>query len=146
MTTAQDALIVATGDNADATLVGFAADDSVVAAVVTGAAGNAIATTETFVAGTNIFDATTLGDETLGVNGVKDELEKFSNISTVGVVRNGDGDWDVTFPSSDDDVALMTIDDGNLTGGASATVTESTGGVDATATFFGVATHFDANK
>tara|TARA_R110000803_G_scaffold209965_3_gene280594 strand:- start:20886 stop:21626 length:741 start_codon:yes stop_codon:yes gene_type:complete len=46
----------------------FAADDSVLTARTVGTAGNAIATTETFTAGTNVFDAVTLGTTTAGTD------------------------------------------------------------------------------
>lgn len=44
----------------------FASNDSVITALAAGLAGNSIATTETFTAGTNKFDAATLGTETAG--------------------------------------------------------------------------------
>jgi len=47
----------------------FASDDSIVTAIATGTAGDAIATTETFTAGTNIFDAGTLGTTGAGADG-----------------------------------------------------------------------------
>lgn len=46
----------------------FAADALVITALVGGVAGNSLATTETFTAGTNIFDANTLGTTTAGVD------------------------------------------------------------------------------
>lgn len=51
----------------------FAADDAVFTANVKGTAGNALATTETFTAGGNVFDAATLGTTTAGVD-VADKL------------------------------------------------------------------------
>jgi hypothetical protein len=47
----------------------FAGDDAVITAKTAGVAGNSIATTETFTAGTNIFDAATLGTTTAGADG-----------------------------------------------------------------------------
>ncbi len=44
----------------------FIADDAVLTALVAGRAGNDIATTENFTAGTNVFDAATLGTTVLG--------------------------------------------------------------------------------
>lgn len=146
LATAQAALVTALASHATVAIAAFATNVAVLTAVELGAVGNAIATTETFASGSNVFDAATLGTETLGVNGVLDELEKFANISSVEVTRNGAGDWDVTFPSSDGDVALMTIEDENLTGGTTSAVGESTKGVNSTVTFLGVATHFDSNK
>lgn len=46
----------------------FAADDSIITAIVPGTPGDLIATTETFFAATNIFDAATLGTTTAGVD------------------------------------------------------------------------------
>jgi len=146
LASAQDNLVAAMADHATVSIAAFATDDAVLTAVTVGAAGNAIATTETFTAGTNVFDATTLGTETLGVYGVKTELELLASITTVDVTRNGAGDWDVTFPSAMGNVAMMTIDDTNLTGGSTSGVAEDTEGVDAVATFVGVATHFDSHK
>ena len=103
----------------------FIVDDVILTARTAGGAGDLIATTETFFTGTNVFDATTLGAVTAGVYGVETELELLSNIDDVTVVRNGDGDWTVTWPFGVGDVALMTIDGSGLAGGSSAVVTET---------------------
>jgi len=50
------------------TAIDFAAHDMVFTANVKGTAGNSIATTETFTAGGNIFDAGTLGTTTAGLD------------------------------------------------------------------------------
>jgi putative NIF3 family GTP cyclohydrolase 1 type 2 len=47
----------------------FIVNDAVLTAKVPGTAGDSIATTETFAAGTNVFDAATLGTTTAGVAG-----------------------------------------------------------------------------
>jgi len=47
----------------------FAANDSIVTAIATGVAGDAIPTTETFDSDLNIFDAVTLGTEAAGADG-----------------------------------------------------------------------------
>lgn len=47
----------------------FSADDAILTAKVTGEDGDLIATTSTFVAGTNLFDGATLGTTTPGVDG-----------------------------------------------------------------------------
>jgi hypothetical protein len=44
----------------------FVGDDAVITAQTAGVAGNSIATTETFAAGTNVFDAATLGTTRAG--------------------------------------------------------------------------------
>lgn len=144
LATAQAAFVAAMADHATVTVGAFAANDAVLTAVTSGTGGNAIDSTETFASASNFFDAITLGTETLGVNGVKTELELFTNITSVTVVRNGAGDWDVSFPSSMGDVATMTIDDTGLSGGSSATVSQTNAGVNATTTFVGVSTHFDS--
>jgi len=133
---------LATTANPGVTFTGFGGDDAVITAVTDIAAtGNAIGTVETFLAGTNVFDATTLGTTLLGENGFETELEKFPNMQAT-YVKNATGDYDVTFPITDgDDVALMTIDGGNLTGGASATVTETTKGIAVSFTFYAAARH-----
>ena len=58
-----DAQYVASGVSMGA----FAANDAVFTANVKGVAGNSLATTETFTAGGNVFDAATLGTTTAGV-------------------------------------------------------------------------------
>jgi hypothetical protein len=52
----------------DVTIGAFSSDDAIITAVEAGAAGNSIATTETFAAGTNIFDATSLGTTQSGAD------------------------------------------------------------------------------
>lgn len=49
-------------------IAAFIGDDAVLTAKVAGLAGDSIATTETFTAGTNVFDDTTLGATTAGVD------------------------------------------------------------------------------
>lgn len=49
-------------------IAAFIADDAILTAKVGGTIGNSIVTTETFTAGTNIFDAATLGTTTAGVD------------------------------------------------------------------------------
>jgi len=53
----------------------FATDDCVLTAKSTGAAGDAIATTETFTHVSNVFDAATLGTTTAGVDDVPGSYE-----------------------------------------------------------------------
>lgn len=50
------------------TMGDFSSDDSVITALIGGTDGDSIATTETFTAGTNVFDAATLGTTTAGVD------------------------------------------------------------------------------
>ncbi len=53
--------------NTDVTIAAFISDDAILSAILGGTAGNLIATTESFDAGTNIFDAAVLGTTTPGV-------------------------------------------------------------------------------
>lgn len=140
LTASQANLVIAVASNTDVTMAAFGSNDSVITAVSTIAAtGNAVVTTETFLAGTNIFDATTLGTEVLGVNGVETALERFTNTGDLTVTRNGDGDWDVEFVVGTDDVELMTGDDSGLSGGASFVIAEELKGSSAYYTFYAVA-------
>lgn len=54
-------------NHATVTIAAFISDDAILTAVTSGTAGDAIVTTETFAAGTNIYDAATLGTTTAGV-------------------------------------------------------------------------------
>lgn len=54
--------------NADASIAAFAADAAVLTALVGGVLGDSIATTETFTAVTNVFDAASLGTTTAGAD------------------------------------------------------------------------------
>jgi hypothetical protein len=70
-------------------IAAFAANDAVLTAGVVGTAGNSIATTETFTPVGDVFDATTLGTTTAGVNAV-------SEITTIDRGVADSGDWDLT--------------------------------------------------
>ena len=56
--------------NPDVDIATFIGDDAVLTALVAGFAGNALETTETFSAGTNVFDEDTLGETTLGADAI----------------------------------------------------------------------------
>jgi len=56
------------GPHATVNAIDFAGDDMVFTARTKGVAGNSIACTETFTAGTNVFDAATFGTTTAGVD------------------------------------------------------------------------------
>jgi len=56
------------------TVADFSTNDMVITANSSGTAGNDIATTETFDAAGNVFDATKLGTTTAGVNGTDGEI------------------------------------------------------------------------
>jgi len=63
----------------EVSVAAFSGDDAVITALVAGESGNSIATTETFTAGTNVFDGATLGSTTLGVSAA-DALWSFALI------------------------------------------------------------------
>ena len=62
--------------NTDIDIAAFVSDDAVLTAKVAGSAGNAIATTETFTAGTNIFDDVVLGFTTRGYGDIFETYEQ----------------------------------------------------------------------
>lgn len=100
-------------------IAAFATNAVVLTAKVSGEGGDLIATTETFTAGTNIFDAATLGTTTAGVDPLKVELEALSTITTVNVTGTGveDDPWLIVFISPGaQEVVLMTTDDALLNG------------------------------
>lgn len=75
LATAQAAIVAAINGSdgynvasASVTAAAFGGNASVLTALIGGTAGNAIAATETFTAGTNIFNAATLGTTTAGVD------------------------------------------------------------------------------
>ena len=109
----------------------FTTNDVILTAKSTGTGGNSIATTETFNAGTNVFDAVTLGTTTKGATGLTEALEALSTITDVIVTGSGtSGDpWLVTFVDpGNKDLPLMTANDTNLVGGTT-TIAEDTKGV-----------------
>lgn len=60
--------------NTKAKAAAFSGNNSVITALRSGTVGNSIATTETFTAGTNVFDAATLGTTTAGVDPTGEEF------------------------------------------------------------------------
>jgi len=114
-------------------IAAFATNAAVLTAKTSGPDGNSIATTETFNAGTNVFDAATLGTTTKGATGLTELLEAISTITDVTVTGSGtSGDpWLVTFVDPGNrDVPLMTTTDTNLTGHTvGTTIAEDTQGV-----------------
>lgn len=79
------------------TIADFAADDAVITAIIAGTDGDTIATTETFAAGTNIFDAATLGTTTAGVdcsaaNAVTALVDASSSATEAVTLADGAGD------------------------------------------------------
>jgi hypothetical protein len=77
----------------------FSTNASVITALTKGAAGDDIATTETFTAATNVFDAATLGTTTAGVNGtigLENQIVADNDYLYVAVKDNGihDANWE----------------------------------------------------
>jgi hypothetical protein len=87
------------------TMAAFAADDAVLTAKAGGTAGNSIATTETFTAGTNVFDDATLGTTTAGVDPTASEavtaLVSTITASTTEPVSAADGTGDTVVITAD---------------------------------------------
>lgn len=65
---AVEAKLVTGAQHPQVVFTAFSTNDMVITAREAGLAGDAIATTETFTSGSNVFDATTLGGTTAGVN------------------------------------------------------------------------------
>lgn len=65
------------------TIAAFAANAAVLTSIVEGTVGNSIATTETFTAGTNVFDAATLGTTTAGTDDYSGETAALPTIGAV---------------------------------------------------------------
>jgi len=98
LATAQAAIVAAINgsdghNNAHAlvTASAFAADDCTITAVVGGTAGNAFDTIETFTEVTNVFDATTMGTETLGADCIAADA-----VTALAAAITGDGSAVVT--------------------------------------------------
>lgn len=71
------------------TVVAFNGTTLVITAIVPGAAGDSIATTETFTSGSNVFDAATLGTESAGGQDSAAEVKIFAVADPFG--RGGPG-------------------------------------------------------
>lgn len=79
------------------TIGDFEADDAVITAIIAGTDGDTIATTETFDAGTNIFDDVNLGATAAGVdcsaaNAVTALVDASSSATEAVTLSDGDGD------------------------------------------------------
>jgi hypothetical protein len=84
--------------HATVSMSAFTADAAILTAKAGGTAGNSLATTETFTAGTNVFDDTTLGTTTAGVDPTASEavtaLVTAITASTTEPVTAADGTGD----------------------------------------------------
>ena len=114
------------------TAAAFAANASVITALIGGTAGNAIATTETFTAATNIFAAATLGSGTncTAVNTAIAIIAAILAHDTQGVTASAGSGNDVVLSADVAGVIGNAIVASKTM--ANATVTTFTGGVDGT--------------
>lgn len=144
LATAQAAIVAAiAGDghnvtHTQVTMAAFATNDAVITALIGGTAGDTIATTETFTAGTNVFDAVTLGTTVAGVdctaaNAVTAIVAEITAHDTQGVgAADGTGDTvDLTADTkgtaansiaTTETMANASFGDVTLTGGVNGTV------------------------
>ena len=114
----------------------FALNKMAITALVAGVAGDAIATTETFTAATNVFDAATLGSgaDCTAANAITALVAEFTAHDTQGVsVADGAGDTlvitaDVAGASGNNIVIGETLANATFTNGA----TKLSGGVNGT--------------
>lgn len=102
--------------NPDAKMDPFATDVAILTARVAGSVGNAIATTETFTAATNVFDAATLGTYTAG-RAYHYSLAEYKRFGTTGrstrhSIKNAVGDCEI----SGDNIGAPAIFDFNMKG------------------------------
>ena len=97
------------------TAAAFSSDAAVLTAIANGTAGNAIASTETFTAGSNVFDAATLGTTTAGT----DTYDKVSALPTVASSDSSgsplafSAHGQVEFPAAEE--GLLLVPSGSIT-------------------------------
>ena len=111
------------------TMAAFASDDAVITAKVGGVAGDLIATTETFTAGSNIFDGVVLGTTTAGVDCLAPAAVTALALAVTTSDTEGVGATDST-----GDTVLLTADTAGLAGNAITTTETMANGVFAKAT------------
>jgi len=134
------------------TATAFAVNDCVITALIGGTAGDLIATTETFTAITNVFDAVTLGTTTSGVDCVQADAVTAlalaittSDTQGVGAV-DGVGDTVVLTADTKGVAGNSIATTETMANGAFAQVT-LTGGVNGTVgTVVGQPVHYDATN
>lgn len=105
-----------TVQNPDAKMDPFATDVAIVTARISGSVGDAIATTETFTAATNVFDAATLGTYTAG-RAYHYSIGEFKPFGTNGrstrhAIKNAVGDCEI----SGDNIGAPMMFDFNMKG------------------------------
>jgi len=132
------------------TAAAFAVNNCVITALIGGVAGDLIATTETFTAGSNIFDAVTLGTTTAGVDCVQADAVTALALAITTSDTQGVGAVDGA-----GDTVVLTVDTKGVAGNSIAT-TETmangafaqvtlTGGVNGTVgTVVGQIVHYDS--
>lgn len=118
--------------NAAVSAAAFAGDDCVLTARAGGVGGNSIVTTETFTAGTNVFDAGTLGTTVAGV-------DCLAPAAVTALVSAIDGDASALVDAADGagDTVVITADATGSAGNALATTETMTNGAFGGATLSG---------
>lgn len=96
----------------------FSTNDAVITAIAGGISGNSIATLETFTAVGNIFDATTLGTTTAGVDCTKGDAQ-----TAIVAAVNTDASATVSLGAFAADDSVVTADDEGTTGNSIASTT-----------------------
>jgi len=125
--------------NASVSLGDFASDDSTVTALVGGTAGDAIDTTETFTAGTNVFSGATLGSgaDCTAANAITALVSAMTASDTQGV-GGADGAGDTVAVTADvKGVIGNAIEVSETMANGAFGDTEMSGGVDGTVGGFG---------
>lgn len=110
----------------------FAGDDCVLTALVGGTVGDNIITTETFTAGTNVFDAGTLGTTNAGVDCPASEA-----VTALVAAEVASGTAEVVFADGAGDTVTVTADTAGIAGNLYATTETMANGAFATATLIG---------
>lgn len=118
----------------DVTAAAFSGDDCVITAIVAGAGGDAITTTESFTAGTNVFDAATLGTTTAGV-----ECSAANAVTDLVAAITDDGDAVVTAADGTGNTVDLTAIVAGYAGDAIATTETMANGSFGAATLSGAA-------
>jgi len=88
--------------NGQASIASFIVDDAILTSKLPGTLGDSVSTTQTFTAGTNVFDAVTLGTTTAGVDGdtITIDAKTYQYVSDASIL-NFDGAIDVGASAAD---------------------------------------------
>lgn len=118
--------------NASVTCAAFSANAAVLTAIIEGTVGNSIVTTETFAAGTNVFDAATLGTTTAGTN-----CSAANAVTALVAAINGDASATVTAADGAGDTVVVTAKTAGSAANSTATTETMANGVWGSATLTG---------